>query len=145
VAFLEDRFEETQGRFSPDGRFVAYVSDESGRPEVYVQTFPDHHGKWQVSTLGGSDPAWRGDGKELFYLSPDFKMMAASLTEGTDLVIGTPQTLFETRVVLPGTSFRHFAVTKDGQRFLVLSPMAEEAPASAAVVVNWQAVLPKSK
>jgi len=145
VAFLEDRFEETQGRFSPDGRFVAYVSDESGRPEVYVQTFPDHHGKWQVSTLGGSDPAWRGDGKELFYLSPDFKMMAASLTEGTDLVIGTPQTLFETRVVLPGTSFRHFAVTKDGQRFLVLTPMGEEAPASAAVVVNWQAVLPKSK
>jgi eukaryotic-like serine/threonine-protein kinase len=144
-AFLQDRFDENQGRFSPDGRWFAYVSNESGRPEVYVQTFPDHRGKWQVSTLGGGDPEWRGDGKELYYLSPDLKMMAVPLKTDGSFEVGNPVALFDTRVLLPETPLQHYAVTHDGQRFLVLSPVGEETPASTAVVVNWTAALSKSK
>jgi eukaryotic-like serine/threonine-protein kinase len=141
--FLQDRFDESEGRFSPDGHYLAYVSDESGRPEVYVQTFPDARGKWQVSTIGGTDPAWRADGKELFYLSPDQKMMAVPILTAGELEVGNPVVLFETRVVIPESSFRHYAVTRDGQRFLILAPVGEEAPASTAVVVNWSAAIEK--
>jgi len=143
--FIQDRFDETQGRFSPDGRWIAYVSDESGRPEVYVQTFPDHTGKWQISTMGGNDPEWRADGKELYYLSPDLKMnMVTVRTEG-GFEVGNPTVLFDARVVLPETTFRHYAVTGDGQRFLLLAPVGDEKPASTAVVVNWSAALPKTR
>jgi len=143
--FIQDRFDETQGRFSPDGRWVAYVSDESGRPEVYVQTFPDHTGKWQISTLGGNDPEWRGDSKELYYLSPDLKMNVVAVRTEGGFEVGNPTVLFDARVVLPETTFRHYAVTGDGQRFLLLAPMGEEKPASTAVVVNWMSTLQKSK
>ena len=80
--------------FSPDGRFVAYVSNESGRDEIYVQTFPDAGGRWQVSNGGGSDPSWRGDGKELYYRSPDQKLMAVEIRGGSDFQAGVPQGLF---------------------------------------------------
>ena len=63
------------GKFSPDGRWVAYVSDENGRPEVYVQSFPTSGGKWLISTQGGTEPLWRADGKELFYIAGDRKLM----------------------------------------------------------------------
>jgi len=145
LPFIQDRFDETQGRFSPDGRWIAYVSDESGRPEVYVQTFPDHTGKWQISTMGGNDPQWRADGKELYYLSPDSKMNAVAVRTEGGFEVENPTVLFDARVVLPETTFRHYAVTGDGQRFLLLAPVGEEKPASTAVVVNWTAALPKSR
>jgi eukaryotic-like serine/threonine-protein kinase len=77
--FLQTPFRENEGRFSPDGRWIAYRSNESGRPEVYVQTFPAGGGKWQVSTSGGLLPQWRGDGREVFYTSTDRKLMAVDV------------------------------------------------------------------
>src|SRR6185503_13532073 len=79
VPYLRGRFNEWQSKLSPDGRFVAYVSDESGQPEVYVQTYPEPRGKWQISTGGALEPMWRGDGRELFYLATDQRMMAVSV------------------------------------------------------------------
>ena len=75
---LHSEFNESQGQFSPNGRWIAYVSDESGMPQVYVQSFPTLTGHWQVSPDGGTQPRWRRDGKELFYLAPDRKLMAVS-------------------------------------------------------------------
>ena len=78
------------GRFSPDGKWVAYASNESGRWEIYVTSFPEAHGKWQVSNAGGDQPKWRSDGKELFYLTPDSKIMAVPVTTGANFDAGTP-------------------------------------------------------
>src|SRR5262249_11753201 len=100
--------------FSPDGRFLAYDSDESGRYEVYVQAFPGPSGKWQISS-GGALPHWRGDGKEIYYLSLDFKIMAAAVETAPAFHVGTPAPLFAIR---PGTGSA-YDVAPDGNRFLV--------------------------
>src|SRR5204862_49735 len=84
-------------QFSPDGRFVAYVSDESGRAEVYVQSFPASGGKWQISTGGGDQPQWRRDGGELFYMAPDKKLMAVPIAPGNEFAPGSPVALFAAR------------------------------------------------
>ena len=81
---LQTMFDETEGQFSPDGRWIAYVSNESGRPEVDVQPFPAPGGKWQISTMGGSQVRWRSDGRELYYLAPDGRLMAAAIAFGAD-------------------------------------------------------------
>jgi Tol biopolymer transport system component len=96
---LHTKFNESQGQFSPDGKWIAYVSDESGSLQVYVQSFPVLTGKWQVSSGGGSQPRWRHDGKELFYLAPDRKLMAVNLRAGQTFDYDSPQALFET--ILP--------------------------------------------
>ena len=93
--FLKAPFIVRNGQFSPDGRWVAYASNESGKWEIYVTSFPEPRGKWQVSAGGGEQPRWRGDGKELFYLSADDKMMAAPVTSGANFDAGTPVTLFQ--------------------------------------------------
>ena len=95
---LETEFEEAQGFFSPDGRWFAYVSNESGRSEVYVQSFPQTGGKWLISTAGGAQPQWRGDGKELFYIAPDKTLMAVDINAGVSLETSTPKALFATQV-----------------------------------------------
>ncbi len=84
--------------FSPDARFVAYQSNESGRPEIYVQSFPVATGKWQVSSSGGTDPAWRADGKQLYYRSADQKLMAVDIQAGESFKAGIPQPLFAATV-----------------------------------------------
>src|SRR3989442_10238180 len=109
-----------QGKMSPDGRFIAYASYESGRYEVYVRNFPDSGAKWQVSTEGGSEPIWRADGRELFYVRADRKLMAlpVSLTNGFEG--GAARVLFE--VAIPGLSnpYRsNYAAARDGQRVLI--------------------------
>ena len=125
VVFADTAFNETQGQFSPDSRWVAYASDESGRYEIYVRPFPpdrDHGGQALVSTGGGVQPRWRGDGKELFYLSTDHKLMAVNVKTEPTFESATPHPLFETSAQAYGTSnavFR-YAVTKDGNRFLML-------------------------
>jgi Tol biopolymer transport system component len=139
--FLRTDFQESSGRFSPDGRFVAYVSDESGRYEVYVQSFPASGGKWQVSNGGGASPRWRRDGRELFYLSADGKLMAVEVDGSSDrFEAGVPGPLFETLVgAISGDS--PYDVAADGRRFLVKVLVEEKAPAPVTVVLNWTADL----
>ena len=143
--FLQTPFNEAHASFSPDGRWVAYVSDESGRAEVYVRSFPKPTGKWQVSTEGGDQPRWRHDGHELFYLAPNQKMMAVAMIPGPAFKHGPPQAMFDIRVRRTGLtdSRAHYTVTRDGQRFLV--NILAEGPNSSgiAIVVDWTAELKK--
>jgi Tol biopolymer transport system component len=143
--FLRTEFNETHAQFSPAGRLVAYVSDESGRAEVYVQTFPASGGKWQVSTGGGDQPQWRGDGRELFYVAPDKKIMAVPVTTAGSFEAGAPAPLFTTRVPPTGLTGdrNHFIVSPDGQRFLVNNLVAEGNSQPITLVLNWAAALKK--
>jgi Tol biopolymer transport system component len=151
-AVLQGRFDEIQGQFSPDGRWLAYSSNESGRYEIFVQTFPVTGGKWQVSVAGGLQPRWRGDGKELFYVAPDNRLMAAPIrvAAGTQaLEAATPVALFPTKlamgvnVVPAGFQARpQYSVAPDG-RFL-MNVSADEAPISPITIVqNWTMGLAK--
>jgi serine/threonine protein kinase/Tol biopolymer transport system component len=138
VPVLQTEFNETNGQFSPDGHWIAYQSDESTRPEVYVQGFPTSSGKFQVSTDGGRSPRWRRDGKELFYLSPDRKMMAVDVkSTATTFETTRPRELFQTRVAAP-FGIPSYDVTADGQRFLINTGLDEaEGPPPITVVMNW--------
>jgi eukaryotic-like serine/threonine-protein kinase len=133
------------GQFSPDGRWVAYASNESGRWEVYVTSFPDGRGKWQVSTAGGSQPRWRGDGKELFYLASDSKIMAVPITGGTNFDPGSPVPLFQAipREMGATTELAEYDVTRDGQRFLVNTQVRDPETQPMSVILNWSAQLKK--
>jgi Tol biopolymer transport system component len=140
--FIQTEFTEVQGRFSPDGRWLAYTSNESGSYQVYVQSFPTSGGKWQVSTGGGAQPQWRRDGKELFYLAPDRKIMAVEVNStGPTFVAGVPKPLFEAHVstIFPGGAgnWPYYAVTGDGQRFLVNTLVGDSQSAPLTVVMNW--------
>lgn len=141
--FLQGEFDETHAQFSPDGRFVAYVSNESGRPEVYVQSFPGPGGKWQVSTGGGDQPQWRRDGKELFYVAPDKNLMAVPVTVGGSFETGTPVSLFRTRVRTTALTDErnNYIFTPDGQRFLISNLLEEGNKQPIMVVLNWAANL----
>jgi eukaryotic-like serine/threonine-protein kinase len=142
VKFIASLAEEMHGNFSPDGHFVAYTSNESGRYEVYVQTFPLSDRKWQVSTNGGYEPRWRTDGREIYYLSEDRKLMAVSV--GPSLSFGVPQPLFQTRVPAGVTANRqHYVPSRDGQRFLVNTQAGDPSPTPITVVLNWTAGLKK--
>ena len=138
-------FVELELQFSPDGRFISYSSDESGRAEVYVQPWPQNGEKWQVSTDGATDARWRGDGKELFFLSPARELMAAAIDTRNGFRAGTPVRLFQTRVAGPlGTGHRFpYTVAADGQRFLMYVNGPNAPPPSITVIVNWPALLRK--
>jgi WD40-like Beta Propeller Repeat len=138
TTFVQTAFADIDGRFSPDGRWVAYASDESGRMEVYVQPFAQAASKWQVSTSGGSEPRWRRDGRELFYLAPDGTLMAAAVTARSTLEIGAPRALFRARVPFAGSLFRtNYDVTADGRRFLVNTVVEGAGATPITVAVNW--------
>ena len=137
--FLKTEFDETNGDFSPDGRWIAYGSNESGRYEVYVQPFPGPGGKWQISTAGGSNPVWRRDGKELFYFGADRKMIAVPVTIGSSFESGTPAALFDAHI--KNDPDRHYDVSADGERFLIVTPLAEETSPPITLVQNWTAGL----
>ena len=140
IPFLNTSFEEQWGQFSPDGRWVAYQSNESGRFEVYVQPFPGPGGQWQVSKNGGAYPRWQRDGKELYYLAPDSKLMAAPVRSvSTAFEAGAPAPLFQTRIVFSGNfTFRHnYAVAADG-RFLINVPVEEATTSPITVILNWK-------
>ena len=138
--FLQTQFNEQQAQFSPDGKWIVYTSDESGTPEIYAQRFPSTGGKWRVSTGGGCQPTWRRDGRELFYIASDRKLMAVDVKLGTSFEAGVPKTLFETRVLSLTDFGNHYAVTADGQRFLINST-SEANSTPINVVVNWTAGL----
>ncbi len=124
--------------FSPDGRWVAYHSGESGRVEVYVQSYPPSGGKWQVSKAEGSDPQWRRDGKELFYLAGNKVMAVEVQTDSQGFRTGTPQPLFDVPPMASGG--KRYQVAANGQRFLVNVPL-ETPPSPITVVTNWTAGL----
>jgi len=139
--FLQTQFNERRGRFSPDGRWVAYASDESGRYEVYVSPFPGPGGKWQVSTAGGMSPRWRHDGNELYYLAFDNTLMAAAVNgRGASFGVGAVKPLFRARTA--GASYL-YDVSADGLRFLVNTLPEQTASAPITVVLNWSAGLKK--
>jgi eukaryotic-like serine/threonine-protein kinase len=136
--FLQTPFNEGVPVFSPDGRWLAYVSDESSRFEIYVQPYPGPGGKWQVSTEGGTEPVWNRNGRELFYRSGD-KMMAVDITTEPSFAAGKPKVLFTGRYLpTPGT-LSNYDVSADGQRFLMIKPgeSVEAAPTQINVVLNW--------
>jgi eukaryotic-like serine/threonine-protein kinase len=134
---------EITGTLSPDGRWLAYASDGTGRYEVYVQSFPEGGGKRQVSTGGGSSPRWRRDGRELFFYAGDGKLMASPVRSGQSFDVGAAVSLFEFRSGTVQVSFAPYVVTADGQRFLVNTVVETEPNAPLTVVVNWAAGAPK--
>ncbi len=136
--FLRTPANESAPRFSPDGRWLVYVSDESGRYEVYAQPYPGPGGKRQISTEGGTEPLWNRNGRELFYRSSN-KMMAVQITTQQGFVFGSPRTLFDASQYMPPTGpysypFPNYDVSPDGQRFLMIT---KESKPQINVVVNW--------
>jgi Tol biopolymer transport system component len=137
VPYLQTQFNEINSQISPDGKWLAYESDESGRFEVYIQSFPSPGNKIQVSTTGGMTSKWRKDGKELFYISPDKKMMSVALN-ASPFEPGIPTVLFQTQIASNIESRNHYVVTGDGQRFLINTPLKEIATSPINVLVNWR-------
>jgi hypothetical protein len=134
--FLQTRFTEAGPQFSPDGRWIAYGSDESGQSEIYVRPYPGPGGKWQISTEGGVHVLWSRDGKEIFYRNGS-KFMSVPVTLAPEFTMGRPRLLFEGPYVLVGQG--SYDVSSDGQRFLVLEPVEKELEplTHLNVVLNW--------
>jgi Tol biopolymer transport system component len=136
---LEEPSNQLQARLSPNGRWLAYASDESGEWQVYVRSFPEAQIKRLVSTGGGSQPLWRGDGKELFYVAADNRVVAVPILSSDTFEVGASQPLFATRIPPVIAPWRtNYAVSSDGQRFLLTSVMPDAAPAPITIAVNWQ-------
>jgi Tol biopolymer transport system component len=142
---LQVKWAARNAQFSPDGRWMAYASNEGGRMEIYVSPFPNGNGKWQVSSGGGQEPRWRQDGKELFYVSADGKMMAAAVTTGSSFKAGSPVALFQTHRRQPVSFLDVFSydVSGDGQKFLIATKMDEANAAPLSVLLNWAAEMEK--
>jgi Tol biopolymer transport system component len=137
------QFDEVDAEFSPDGHWVAFISDESGNYEVYLSPFPAGGGKWQVSQGGGIQPKWKRDGSALYYLGPGGKLMEASVEEkGSAVAIGTPQEIFQADLVRPLAEGRSYSVAPDGKNFL-LDKSDQSAAPPLTLVANWTAGLKK--
>jgi serine/threonine-protein kinase len=136
--FLRTPFNESAPRFSPDGCWLAYVSNESGRYEVYVQPYPGPGGKWQISTEGGMEPVWNPSGRELFFRTGD-KMMAVGIATEPGFAAGKPRVLFEGPYLPTPLTEPNYDVSPDGKRFLMVKPSEQEqaAPTQINVVLNW--------
>ncbi|MEK6325178.1 MAG: protein kinase [Acidobacteriota bacterium] len=141
--FLQTEFSDQQGRLSPDGRWMAYASDESGRAEVYVQSFPVLGSKYRISTNGGADPRFSRDGKELFFLAADKKLMVVEIKGNSTFEASVPRELFQTRVSGLTDVRTHYAITADGQRFLVVTNAEDITSSPIIVALNWTAELKK--
>ena len=141
---VKSPFVELSATFSPDGRWLAFQSNETGESQIYVQPFPAAGGPFMVSKDGGVQPMWRRDGKELFFLSPDATMMAASVDTAGQFQASIPTPLFSASTITnPALSGRHYAVTKDGRRFLVNVIQETSRTIPLMVVVNWPAAVQK--
>jgi hypothetical protein len=140
---IQTDFDERDGQFSPDTKWIAYESNESGRFEIYVQPFPGPGGKWQMSTNGGAQVRWRRDGKELFYIGLDGRLMAVpfQVASGSQTVEpGTPVPLFATRMfggALQGAFRQQYVVSRDGQRFLINS-LTAATTSPITLILNWK-------
>jgi Tol biopolymer transport system component len=141
--FLQHSCNEFSAQFSPaagDERWIAYTSNETGRHEVYVRDFPDGRHKWQVSNHGGLQPHWRGDGRELFYLALHGMMMSVTLNPGPPIQLGVPEQLFMTALRFLGRNrvwMNQYAVSRDGQQFLLNCPLPETAQSAITAVIPW--------
>ena len=132
---VQTPFSEMQGQVSPDGRWVAYTSMETGRPEVYIRSFSDPSARWQVSAGGGTDPRWRRDTHELFYISADSWLMSVGFA---DAYPAAPKRLFEVHIAPPGDPFlSNYDVTADGERFLVKVPTHDVTSTPIHILSNW--------
>jgi hypothetical protein len=142
--YLDDAFYQTEGQFSPDGRWVAYISNESGRFEVYVQPFPVSGEKWKISMDGGAEARWRRDGKEIFYLAPDRTLMSVRIkSDGETLEPSAPRPLFQTRMAGPfggGVRF-NYVVSPDGERFLINTELEDSSKSPIIVILDWTAAI----
>ncbi|MBZ5620357.1 MAG: protein kinase [Acidobacteriia bacterium] len=134
---LASEFNEHRADLSPDGRWLAYTSDETSRDEIYVQSFPALGSKWKISVNGGTRPVWSRDGKELFYIASDRKLMVAAVRAGDRFETGTPRPLFEVRQSVT----RFFDVSPDGRRFLLIDPLPEPVTPPVTLLVNWTAAI----
>ena len=146
VPLISTRAEESDGRFSPDANWLAYTSNQSGAYEVYLQRITSAEGqRFQVSTNGGHYPRWRADGRELFYVAPDRKLMSVNVSLGERPQLGVPQPLFDMPISSPAAQpfTTRYAVAKDGQRFIVHNALSEQDPTALTVVVNWTEALTK--
>jgi Tol biopolymer transport system component len=139
---LQSESNEEQAAVSPDGRWFAYTSDESGRDEVYVQSFPSPGAKWQISSGGGGDARWRADGKELFYIADDRRLMSVAINIGGTIDPGAPVPLFDTGMQPHwGEARNHYDISRDGKRFLFMTPVDDDRSSPFTVVVNWRTAL----
>lgn len=138
-------FAEADGHLSPDGRWLAYTSNESGTSDVYVRSFPAGNQKRRISPDGGFRPMWRGDGQELFYMTPDQILMATRVATGEQFVADVPKPMFPVRTIpVPATQpRRQYAVDSKGDRFLVNTVVEPPIPTPITIVLNWQAALRK--
>jgi hypothetical protein len=143
--FLKTPSNEAAPRFSPGGHWIAYVSDETGRFEVYVRPYPGPGGKWQISTAGATEPVWSPTGRELFYRSGN-RMMTVPVTLAPEFSAGKPVTMFEGLWLPNPANVADYDVSPDGQRFLMLKPADEDQGARQIVIVqNWFEELKKGK
>jgi eukaryotic-like serine/threonine-protein kinase len=144
--YIQGAANEGQPAFSPDGKWVAYTSEESGRTEIYVQPYPANGDKWTISTTGGAQPQWRGDGKELFFLTPSLLLQAVDVAvKDGRFDAGVPHTLFTTRALMIAgmAPYRAYGVTADGKSFLIneTPPESVQRRDPLTVIVNWTALL----
>src|SRR5262249_28477618 len=132
------KVDETNGQISPDGKWVAYASDESGAWEIYVTSFPGAAGKWQVSRGGGTEPRWRADRQELYYIAPNGMLMVVNVNAESIFATGTPAPLFKIhgRAPISSTDLFTYDVTKDGKRFLVNRYVKPEHVPPLMVLLN---------
>jgi Tol biopolymer transport system component len=139
MPLVQTPFNEHLGRVSPDGRWLAYMSNESGSNEIYVQTFPPGGGKWRISTSGGMEPVWRGDGRELFYMGLDGSLMAVNVTGGAGFQTSAPAALFKPGVSRGFLYEPTYAVSHDGRRFLINTFTEEPKTLPTKILFNWRA------
>ena len=147
VRMLAGKGNQTNGQISPDGKWLAYASDESGGWNIYATTFPGGAGKWQVSVGGGTEPRWRNDGKEMFYLDAKGMLTAVSITAGSTFSSGTPQPLFRARPRPPisNTDVFSYDVSKDGSRFIVNRYVKPSSVPPLHILLNATAAAAESR
>jgi eukaryotic-like serine/threonine-protein kinase len=145
-SFLATKFNEVQPRFAPNTRFIAYASDETGSFEIYVRPYPAGNAQWKISLAGGMEPEWRRDGRELFFLGADGKIMAVPVTIDGEFQAGVPRALFDVDVPEATAPFQsQYAVTADGQRFLVNTVVDQPNRFALTVILNWVTALKKAR
>ncbi len=142
--WIQTEFNELAAQFSPNGKWIAYTSDKSGSPQIYVRSFPREDGETQISAAGGAFPRWRRDGRELFYMSADAKLMAVEVHADNYFVAGVPHPLFEIDPPsITGPWGEFFAVSPDGQRFLVKTNEEHSSSTPVTILTNWATKLQK--